>query len=66
MVKKCNKCKEIKDVSNFHKRNDRVNGYRYICKPCDNIESNARRKKAVGLRKKNVKVQVPSIVNYLK
>ena len=44
-MKKCNQCKKIKDVSNFHKRNDRVNGYRYICKPCDNKKSNARRKK---------------------
>ena len=52
MTKKCNKCKEINDVSNFHKRNDRMNGYRYICKPCDNIESNARRKKAGWIKEK--------------
>ena len=52
MTKKCNKCKKIKDVSNFHKRNDRINGYRYICKPCDNIESNARRKKAGWVNEK--------------
>ena len=52
MTKKCNKCKKIKDVSNFHKRNDRINGYRYICKSCDNIESNARRKKAGWVKEK--------------
>ena len=52
MTKKCNKCKKIKDVSNFHKRNDRINGYRYICKLCDNIESNARRKKAGWVKEK--------------
>ena len=52
MTKKCNKCKKIKNVSNFHKRNDRINGYRYICKPCDNIESNARRKKAGWVKEK--------------
>ena len=44
MTKQCNKCKKIKDVSNFHKRNDRTNGYRYICKLCDNITANIRRK----------------------
>ena len=52
MTKKCNKCKKIKDVSNFHKRSDRVNGCRYICKSCDNIESNARRKKAGWIKEK--------------
>ena len=52
MTKKCNKCKKTKDVSNFHKRNDRINGYRYICKPCDNIESNARRRKAGWVKEK--------------
>ena len=52
MTKKCNKCKKIKDVSNFHRRNDRINGYRYICKPCDNIESNARRKKTGWIKEK--------------
>ena len=52
MEKFCNKCKEIKDVSNFHKRNNRTNGYRYICKPCDNIKSNARRKKTGWINEK--------------
>ena len=45
MTKQCNKCKKVKDVSNFYKRNDRTNGYRYICKPCDDTASNARRRK---------------------
>ena len=52
MTKQCNKCKKIKDVSNFHKRNDRTNGYRYICKLCDNITSNERRKKAGWINEK--------------
>ena len=45
MVKKCNKCKEIKDVSNFYKRYDRTNGYKSICKICDNKSSSIRKKK---------------------
>ena len=45
MTKQCNKCKEIKNVSNFYKRGDRTDGYKYICKVCDNILSNERSKK---------------------
>ena len=43
MTKKCNKCKETKNVSNFYKRGNKTNSYRYICKVCDNILSNMRR-----------------------
>ena len=53
MTKKCNKCKKIKDVSNFYKRKQKLSwGYRYICKTCDNIESNARRKKNGWIKEK--------------
>ena len=52
LTKKCNKCKKVKDVSNFYKRNDRTNGYRYICNVCDNIESNERRKKSGWINEK--------------
>ena len=45
MTKQCNKCEEIKDVSKFYKRGDRTDGYKSICKICDNIISNIRRKK---------------------
>ena len=46
MTKKCNKCKKIKNVSEFHRRKYKVSiGYRYICKVCDNKEVLARRKK---------------------
>ena len=45
MTKKCNKCKEIKNVSKFYKRGDRTNGYKYICKICDNITAALRKKK---------------------
>ena len=45
MTKQCNKCEEIKDVSKFYKRGDRTDGYKSICKICDNIMSNIRRKK---------------------
>ena len=45
MDKKCNKCKKIKDVINFYKRYDRTNGYKYICKVCDNKLSVERKKK---------------------
>ena len=53
MTKKCNKCKKIKDVSNFYRRKQKSSwGYRYICKTCDNIESNARRKKNGWIKEK--------------
>ena len=45
MTKKCNKCKEIKNVSKFYKRGDRTDGYKYICKICDNITTVLRKKK---------------------
>ncbi len=45
MNKKCNKCKEVKNVLEFYKRGDRTDGYKYICKVCDNILANERRKK---------------------
>ena len=44
-MKKCNKCKKTKNFSEFYVRRARKNGYRYICKLCDNKASNARRKK---------------------
>ena len=53
MAKKCNKCKEIKDVSNFYRRKQKASlGYRYLCKACDNIASNARRKKNGWIKEK--------------
>ena len=45
MTKECNKCKEIKDVDNFYKRYDRTNGYKSVCKTCDNKLSAERKKK---------------------
>ena len=45
MTKKCNKCKEIKNITDFYKRFDRTNGYKYICKICDNRLSSIRKKK---------------------
>ena len=45
MDKKCNKCREIKNVSKFSRRKTKLSwSYRYICKPCDNKVSNKRRK----------------------
>ena len=45
MIKECNKCKKIKDVSKFHTRKQKAAiGYRYICKVCDNKQVLARRK----------------------
>ena len=46
MTKKCNECKEIKNVTDFYKRFDRTNGYKYICKICDNRLSSIRKKKS--------------------
>ena len=49
MIKKCNQCKKTKPFSEYYRSNrgdiDKAGGYRYICKPCDNKKSNARRKK---------------------
>jgi len=45
MTKKCNKCKKIKDISEFYKRRYKASiGYRYVCKVCDNKIVNAKRK----------------------
>ena len=45
MTKQCSKCKEVKNVSNFYRRGDKTDSYKYICKMCDNILANIRRKK---------------------
>jgi len=53
MTKECNKCKEIKDVSEFYKRKYKASiGYRYICKVCDNKAVLARRKKTGWINEK--------------
>ena len=53
MTKHCNKCKKTKNVSEFFRRKMKLSwGYRYICKTCDNIESNARRKKNGWIKEK--------------
>ena len=53
MIKECNKCKKIKDVSKFHTRKQKASiGYRYICKVCDNKAVLARRKKAGWINEK--------------
>jgi len=56
MNKRCNKCKELKNVSEFYKRYDRTAGHKSICKICDN-ELSAIRKKKNGY-KYDKKVQV--------
>jgi|TARA_Y100000034_G_scaffold98415_1_gene120546 hypothetical protein len=47
-MKKCSKCKKIKNFSEFYRRNQHSPsikaGYRYICKPCDNKLSIKKRK----------------------
>ena len=45
MIKRCNKCKELKNVSEFYKRGDRTDGYKYICKVCDNELATIRKRK---------------------
>ena len=45
MTKQCNRCKKTKNVSDFFRRKQKTSwGYRYICKVCDNITSNKRRR----------------------
>ena len=48
MEKCCNKCKKIKNVSEFYRRNDysplTIAGYRYSCIPCDKAISKHKRK----------------------
>lgn len=36
-VKICSQCKQKKPVSEFHKRKDNLDGYRYNCKECNKI-----------------------------
>ena len=44
-MKKCNKCKKIKDVSEFYRRKTKSGwNYRYICRLCDNKVASIRRK----------------------
>ena len=43
-MKKCSKCKKTKNFSEFYIRRARRNGYRYICKLCDNKLSIKKRK----------------------
>jgi len=47
-MKYCKKCKKTKPFSEFYRRSDgkenTLGGYVYLCKPCDNKRSNARRK----------------------
>ena len=45
MTKKCNKCKKVKNVLKFYKRYDRTNGYKHVCKLCDNKANSLRKKK---------------------
>ena len=36
MNKFCNRCKEVKNTSQFYKRADGIKGFRHECKPCRN------------------------------
>jgi len=38
-MKKCNKCKEVKAVSNFYNKSNSKDGYDHECKDCVNIRS---------------------------
>lgn len=40
-MKKCSKCKETKDLENFWKRTDRLNGYYSMCNGCRLIKQRA-------------------------
>ena len=56
-MKKCSKCKKIKNFSEFYRRNQYSPsikaGYRYICKPCDNKLSIKKRKAGGWKKEKN-------------
>ncbi len=39
MTLTCNNCLVSKDVSEFHKRNDTISGYRKECKVCRNTKA---------------------------
>lgn len=43
-MKHCNKCKTIKDLSDFYKDNSKAIGVRSSCKLCDNAARKDRRK----------------------
>ena len=50
-MKKCNKCKEIKELFLFHKHSRFKDGYRSICKVCTNTAIIEKRKANPNLRK---------------
>ena len=46
MSKKCTKCGEVKELKEFHKRSDSIDGYRHQCRICrnaGNIKSGSKR-----------------------
>lgn len=34
--KSCSKCKEVKPLSDFRKQKSTKDGYKYVCRKCDN------------------------------
>lgn len=43
--KRCNRCKEVKDISGFHKNKAQPDGFRYTCKECRKIDDANNREK---------------------
>ena len=39
MLKKCNKCEKLKDISSYYKQKKTKDGYRNYCKECMNKEN---------------------------
>lgn len=53
-MKKCSVCKEIKDLSSFHKRADAPDGYKYWCKVCVRNQRLSRPRPPSPLRQLNM------------
>ena len=71
-MKQCNKCKQIKDLSDFFKNKSKKDGYQGHCKVCSNnaakktykINSSSRLK--TDLRNKNRRKYMQGIINSIK
>ena len=55
-MKKCIKCKQIKDYSDFHKNKSQNDGYQKICKSCrkENYKNAYKKNKKIFLEKNEI------------
>lgn len=61
-TKVCTKCKIIKEVSEFHKQKDKLDGYRSHCKNC-RLEYTKNNKEKLSKRQKELRQKNKDIIN---